>query len=89
MTLTSLTTDETAKIKTTIAAGEQVLQEIEDLKESLSEYVVGLSKEIDVKPKVINKAIRLAHKQNQENAIQEAQDEMSEVELLLHAAGKI
>ncbi len=89
MSLDSLTPDETTKIKTTIASGEQVLQEIDDLKESMAEYVHGLSEELGVKPKVINKAIRLAHKQNKENAIQEAQEEMSEVEILLHAAGKI
>lgn len=89
MSLTSLTTDEIAKIKTTIASGEQVLQEIDDLKESMAEYVKGLSEELEIKPKAINKAIRLAHKQNKENAIQEAQEEMSDVEILLHAAGKI
>ncbi len=89
MSLDSLTPDETSKIKTTIASGEQVLQEIDDLKESMAEYVKGLSEELDIKPKVINKAIKLAHKQKKENAIEAAQTEMSEVEILLHAAGKI
>lgn len=89
MSLETLSTDETTKIKQTIAAGEQVLEEISELKESMAEYVKGLSEELDVKPAVINKAIRLSFKQRQENAIQDAQEEMSEVEILLHAAGKI
>ena len=89
MSLDTLSVDETAKIKQTIAAGEQVLEEISELKESMGEYVKGLAEELDIKPTVINKAIKLAFKQRQENAIQNAQEEMSEVELLLHAAGKI
>lgn len=89
MSLDTLSTDETTKIKQTIAAGEQVLEEISELKESMAEYVKGLAEELDIKPAVINKAIRLAFKQRQENAIQNAQEEMTEVEILLHAAGKI
>ena len=65
------------------------MEEISELKESMGEYVKGLAEELDIKPTVINKAIKLAFKQRQENAIQNAQEEMSEVELLLHAAGKI
>ena len=89
MSLTTLTAEETAQIKQTVAAGEQVLSEIDDLKESMKEYVKNLAEELDVKPAVINKAIRLAYKQRKENAIQTAQEELSEVEVLLHAAGKI
>lgn len=89
MTLDSLSTDETTKIKQTITAGEQVLEEITELKESMGEYVKSLAEELDIKPASINKAIRLAYKQRQEDAIQKAQNEMSDVEILLHAAGKI
>lgn len=89
MPLTTLTPDMTAQIKQTIAAGEQVLAEIDELKESMAEYVKNLAEELDLKPSVINKAIKLAYKQKKENAIQDAQQEMSDVEVLLHAAGKI
>lgn len=89
MSLTTLTAEETTQIKQTVAAGEQVLSEIDELKESMKEYVKNLAEELDVKPAVINKAIRLAYKQRKENAIQVAQEELSEVEILLHAAGKI
>ena len=89
MSLDSLTPDETTKIKQTITAGEQVMEEIDELKDSMAEYVKGLAEELGIKPKVINKAIKLSHKQKKENAIQDAQEEMTEVEILLHAAGKI
>ena len=89
MSLDTITPDETAKIKQTLAAGEQVLEEIDELKESMAEYVKGLAEELDVKPAIINKAIRLSYKQRKENAIQDAQQEMTEVEIILHAAGKI
>lgn len=89
MPLTTITPEMTAQIKQTIAAGEQVLDEIDELKESMSEYVKNLSEELDIKPAVVNKAIKLSHKQKKENAIQDAQQEMSDVEILLHAAGKI
>lgn len=89
MGLDSLTPEETAQIKQTVMAGEQVLDEIDELKESMKEYVTNLAEELDIKPSVISKAIRLAHKQKKENAIQDAQQEMSEVEVILHAAGKI
>ena len=89
MPLTAITPDMTAQIKQTIAAGGQVLEEIDELKESMDEYVKSLSEELDLKPTVIKKAIKLAHKQKKENAIQDAQEEMSDVEVLLHAAGII
>lgn len=89
MSIGQLTDEETTKIKQTIAAGEQVLTEIDELKESMTDYVKDLSEELDIKPAIINKAIKLAHKQRKENAIENAQEEMNIVEQLLAAAGKI
>ena len=89
MPLDSLTTDDATKIKQTIEAGIQVLREVDTLKEDMKAYVVGLSEELDIKPSTVSKAIRLAHKNEKEDAIKQAQEEMTDVELLLHAAGKI
>lgn len=89
MSIGQLTDEETTKIKQTIAAGEQVLVEIDELKESMTDYVKDLSEELDIKPAIINKAIKLAYKQRKENAIESAQEEMNIVEQLLAAAGKI
>lgn len=89
MSLDSLTADESKRIKETIDAGEQVLSEIATLREDMGEYVGNLAEELNIKPAVINKAIKLAYKQRKDNAIQQAQEEMTDVEVLLAAAGKI
>jgi len=85
MSLDSLTIDETAEIKRIVDAGETVLEEIDTLKEGLKDTVDNLAKELDVKPSMINKAIRCAYKGD----IHEAQEEMSEMETFLHAAGRM
>lgn len=89
MSLDSLTPDETTEIKRVVDAGETVLEEIETLREGLKDTVENLAKELDVKPVVINKAIKLAYKNRTDNAIEKAQQEMSDVEIVLHAAGRM
>lgn len=89
MALDSLTPDETAEIKRVVDAGEVVLEEIDTLKEGLKDTVENLAKELDVKPVIINKAIKLAYKSRTENAIEDAQQEMTDVEIVLHAAGRM
>jgi len=89
MALDSLTPDNTTAIKQTIEAGVQVLREVDTLKEDMKVYVTNLSEELDIKPATVSKAIRLAHKNEKDDAIKQAQEEMTDVELILHAAGKI
>lgn len=89
MSLDSLTVDDTTKIKQTIEAGMQLLREVDTLKEDMKTYVKDLSEELDVKATTISKAIRLAHKNEKDDAIKQAQAEMTDVEIILHAAGKI
>ena len=89
MSLESLTPEESKKVKETIEAGEQVLAEMNTLREDLKEYVSNLADEMNIKPATINKAIKLAYKQRSDNAVEQAQEEMTDVETLLAAAGKI
>ena len=89
MSLTTLTPDDTIKIKQTIDAGVQVLREVDTLKEDMKSYVTSLAEELDVKSSTITKAIKLAHKDDKDDAIKQAQEEMTDVEIILHAAGKI
>lgn len=89
MSLDSLTADQAKEIKETINAGEQVLSEIHTLKEGLSDAVKNLADELDIKPAVLNRAIKLSFKNRNSDAIEGAQQEMTDVEILLHAAGKI
>lgn len=72
------------RIKQLISEGCQVNQEIEDLKEGLRETVKAIAEEIDVKPSQLNKAIRIAYKQN----LHEEREALDEIEDILEAAGR-
>lgn len=89
MSLNALTANETKKITSILDAGETVLEEVDTLREGLKDAVKNLAEELDVKPAVLNKAIRLSYKARTENAIENAQEEMSDVEVILHAAGRM
>ena len=89
MSLDSLTEDDNTKIKQTIDAGIQLLREVDTLKEDMKTYVKSLSEELDIKATTISKAIRLAHKNEKDDAIRQAQAEMTDVEIILSAAGKM
>ena len=54
--------EEQAKLKRIVDEGSNVLQEIEDLNAGLKETVKAVSEELEVKPALINKAIKIAHK---------------------------
>jgi arsenate reductase-like glutaredoxin family protein len=54
--------EEKAKLERLINEGSTVLREIEDLNEGLKETVKAVAEELQVKPSVINRAIKIAHK---------------------------
>lgn len=54
--------EEKAKLERLINEGSTVLREIEDLSEGLKETVKAVAEELQVKPSVINRAIKIAHK---------------------------
>ena len=54
--------EEKAKLERLITEGGNVLREVEDLKEGLKETVKAVAEELQIKPSVINKAIKIAHK---------------------------
>lgn len=54
--------EEKAKLEKLINEGGTVLREIDDLKESLKDTVKSIAEELDVKPAIINKAIKIAYK---------------------------
>ena len=53
---------ERAKIKQIVAEGMTVMQEIQDLQEGLNDTIKAVAEELEVKPSVIKKAIRIAQK---------------------------
>ena len=56
--------EEKPKLETLIKEGGTVLREIEDLQMGLKETVKAVAEELQLKPAVINKAIKIAHKGN-------------------------
>jgi hypothetical protein len=56
--------EEKSKLERLITEGSTVLREIEDLQEGLKETVKAVAEELNIKPSIINKAIKIAHKDN-------------------------
>jgi hypothetical protein len=71
--------EEKAKLERLINEGSTVLREIEDLQEGLKETVKAVAEELDVKPSIINKAIKIAHKDNWKSH----EEEWDEIEMIL------
>ena len=54
--------EEKAKLERLINEGSTVLREVEELSEGLKETVKAVAEELQIKPSVINRAIKIAHK---------------------------
>ena len=76
--------EEQARLKRLIDEGCQVSYEIDTLKEGLRDTVKAVAEEMDLKPAVLNKAIRIAHKA----AWTDEQDKYDELETILESVGK-
>ena len=67
-----------------INEGVKVNQEIYDLREGLRETVKAIAEELEIKPSLLNKAIRIAQKGDWNLK----QDEMDDLEAILTATGR-
>lgn len=76
---------EQAKIKQIIAEGVTVMQEIQDLTEGLNETIKAVAEELEVKPSIIRKAIKVAQKDNWDQIFREFDDLESIVDISGHA----
>jgi len=76
--------EEKAKLERLVNEGVTVLQEIEDLQQGLKETVKAVAEELDVKPSLINKAIKIAQKGDWERV----NDEFEDLETLVVTVGK-
>ena len=54
--------EEQAKLKRIVDEGVNVLSELEDLNAGLKDTVKAVAEELEIKPALINKAIKIAHK---------------------------
>jgi transposase-like protein len=75
-----------AKIKLTqlINEGMAVMQEVETLNEGLSDTVKAIAEELEIKPSILKRAIRVAHKAR----LGETNKENEELNTILETVGK-
>ena len=76
--------EEKAKLERLVNEGATVMQEIQDLQEGLKETLKAVSEELNVKPALINKAIKIAHKGDWSKVA----DEFDDLETLVVTVGK-
>ena len=76
---------EKAKIRQIVAEGMTVLQEIQDLTEGLNDTIKAVAEELDVKPSVIKKAIKIAQKDTWGQVYKEFDDLETIVDVSGHA----
>ena len=55
-------TEQKAKLTQIINEGMQVMHEVETLNAGLSDTIKAIAEEIEIKPSILKKAIKLAHK---------------------------
>ncbi len=71
------------RLKHLVSEGVRVKQEVDSLNEGLKETVKAISEELDLKPSLLNKAIRIAYKGD----LQVHTDELEDIEMILGAIG--
>jgi len=76
--------EEQARLKKLIDEGCQVESEVEVLKEGLRDTVKAIAEEMDLKPAVLNKAIKVAHKAT----FQDEYDKFDELETILKTVNR-
>jgi len=76
--------EEQARLKRLIQEGEQVLAEVDLLQTGLRETVKAIAEEMDLKPGVLNKAIKIAHKAS----FGEESDKFDQLETILETVGR-
>jgi hypothetical protein len=75
---------EKAKLTQLINEGMQVMQEVETLNEGLADTVKAIAEELEIKPAVLKKAIKLAHKAE----FGKAKQDHEQLETILETVGK-
>ena len=76
--------EEKAKLITIINEGMTLMQEVEDLSAGLNDTIKAVAEEMQIKPAVLKKAIKVAHKGN----FAEATDDYTVLENILTTTGK-
>lgn len=84
MTARMFSPEQKLKLTQIINEGIGVLQEIEDLNAGLSETVKAIAEEMEIKPAVLKKAIKIAQK----SKLGETNDDHDDLNQILETVGK-
>ena len=76
--------DQKLKIKQLIQEGMTVLHEVDTLNEGLNETIKAIAEELNIKPGILKKAVKIAHKAE----FGQTQRDYDLLETILEAAGK-
>ena len=76
--------EQKAKLTQIINEGVSVLQEIEDLNAGLTDTVKAIAEEMEIKPAILKRAIKIAQK----SKLSETNDEHEELNTILETVGK-
>tara|TARA_E500000178_G_C16864405_1_gene681283 strand:- start:701 stop:964 length:264 start_codon:yes stop_codon:yes gene_type:complete len=76
--------EEIARLKKLVQEGDQVLYEVDALNTGLRETVKAIAEEMELKPGILMKAIKVAHKAK----FTDERDNFDELETILESVGK-
>jgi transposase-like protein len=76
--------EEKAKLMNLVKEGSQVYQEMDDLKSSLKDTIDHIAEEMEIKPSLLTKAIKIAYKES----FQQERDSFEDLENILITVGK-
>ena len=76
--------EEIARLKKLVQEGDQVLHEVDALNTGLRETVKAIAEEMELKPSILMKAIKIAHKAK----FTDERDNFDELETILESVGK-
>jgi len=89
MSIGSLSESDKAKVKELITQGVAITRDVETLREGLKETVDAIAGELEIKKAVLNKAIRVAYKmQENRDALADGREELDEIEEILLIANR-
>jgi len=74
----------TVKLKQLVNEGISVLQEVDTLNEGLNDTIKAIAEELEVKPSILKKAIKVAHKAR----LSQTNEENEELNTILETVGK-
>lgn len=84
MTSRMFSSEQKAKLTQIINEGMGVMQEIEDLSAGLNDTIKAVAEEMEIKPSILKKAIKIAHK----SALGDTNADHEELNIILETVGK-